>query len=72
MLALWDQGAVHILTRDPLASRDMMFLASDVAGVLAVAPYTDLRSGGGLKKIGGGVLILSMFYLALKTYVGSR
>lgn len=71
LLALWDQGAVHILTRDSLAFRDMMFFASDVAGVLAVAPYTELRSGDGLKEIGNCVIILSVFYFALKTYVGS-
>jgi hypothetical protein len=70
-LALWDQGAVHIFTRDSLAYRDLMFFASDVAGVLAVAPYTELRASDGLKEIGNCVFILSVFYLALKAYIGS-
>jgi hypothetical protein len=52
-----------------------MLLASDVAGVLLVAPYIRLhirlKTGRGLKKIGYGIALISVLYLSLKTYCGS-
>ena len=71
-LALWDQGATHILTAHALAGRDVMFLLSDVAGVLAVAPFTDMKAGEGLRKMGMGGGGLGLFYLGLKWCVNSR
>ena len=69
LLALWDQGAVHIVSGHHLAARDMMFFVSDVAGMAMVLPYVELRSGGGLRKTAGGVVALGALYLALKSWL---
>lgn len=69
ILALWDQGAVHIIEWHNLVARDLMFFASDVAGVLMVLPYAKATSGRNWKRIGRGVAGLSIFYQALKLCV---
>lgn len=70
LLALWDQGAIHILTLHHLASRDVGFLVSDIAGVVMVAPYIKVRTKDKSRMLWGGA-ILSIFYLVLKAYSGS-
>lgn len=49
-----------------------MFFISDVAGVLAIAPYTEMKSGGGWRSMARTVLLLCASYLALKIYVGGE
>lgn len=72
ILALWDQGAIHILENHHLAARDLMFFASDLAGVLIVLPYAMVTSKQSWRKIGGGVAGLSTSYLLLKSVVDSE
>lgn len=72
VLALWDQGAVNILTGSSLAYRDMGLFASDGAGVLFAAPFTNFKCNGGIKLIGLKIFLLLVFYQLLKAYTGSR
>lgn len=69
-LALWDQGATNIYNRSPLAVRDSLLFASDLAGLVAIAPYLKKNSRS-KKKLVYGVLSLSVIYLVLKRLVGS-
>lgn len=51
----------------------MMFLASDVAGILFAAPFAELKyDKGGVKLIGVNVLLLGIFYQILKLYFGGH
>lgn len=70
LLALWDQGAGHIVKQDPLAARDAMLFISDVAALLGIGPYCGTWNRKDLRRMGINVAGLSVFYLALKVCVG--
>ena len=68
-LARWDQGAENIYNKSPLAVRDSLLFASDLAGLVAVAPYLN-KDSTSRKKMIRGVIALSVIYLVFKSLVG--
>ena len=69
-LALWDQGAANIYNRSSLAIRDSLLFASDLAGLVAIAPYLK-KDSTSRNRVIRGVLTFSVIYLVLKWLVGS-
>jgi hypothetical protein len=71
ILALWDQGAVHIFTGSSLVFRDLGFFISDLAGVALAVPVAEVRERSAVKVLGAKVGGLVVVYQALKIFTGS-
>jgi hypothetical protein len=72
ILAMWDQGAAHIVTGSSLVYRDLGFFISDLAGVALAVPVKEMRERSALKVLGAKVAGLVVVYQVLKVYTGSR
>jgi hypothetical protein len=70
VLSMWDQGFLHLLTLQGAVLRDVMFIVSDLAGLLAVGWFVrgKLRRHGLV--LGVGIVCLLVSYLILKGMAG--